>query len=191
VVGITEKVVTVITEENIPTLIIPATMQMNQMNPLHLFLSLKNYLSQTVKRNLNLNMSKYPKPHIIDFAQLGDSGIGYISVAQNDKLPFEVKRIFWTYYTPESIVRGRHAHHQTQQILVAVAGRIIVNTESADGELHTFVLDKPNQAVYIPPDVWHTMQYSHTAIQVALASSLYDERDYIRDYQTFMDTWSR
>lgn len=136
-------------------------------------------------------MSTYSKPHIIDFAKLGESGIGYISVAQNDKLPFEVKRVFWTYYTPESIVRGRHAHHQTEQILIAVTGRIVVNTESATGEVHTFILDSPNQAVYIPPDVWHTMQYSHTAIQVALASTLYDEKDYIREYENFKKIWGK
>jgi dTDP-4-dehydrorhamnose 3,5-epimerase-like enzyme len=136
-------------------------------------------------------MSNYSKPHIIDFAKLGESGIGYISVAQNDKLPFEVKRIFWTYYTPENIVRGRHAHHQTEQLLIAVTGRIIVNTESASGEILTFILDSPNQAVYIPPDVWHTMQYSHTAIQVALASTLYDEKDYIRDYDNFKKIWNK
>ncbi|MES2559965.1 MAG: FdtA/QdtA family cupin domain-containing protein [Bacteroidota bacterium] len=134
-------------------------------------------------------MSKYPKPHVIDFAKLGESGIGYISVAQNNKLPFEIKRIFWTYYTPESIVRGRHAHHQTEQILIAVTGRIVVNTESATGELQSFILDSPNQAVYIPPDVWHTMQYSHTAIQVILASTEYDEKDYIRDYDNFKKIW--
>lgn len=134
-------------------------------------------------------MSNYPKPHIIDFTKLGDSGIGYISVAENETLPFTVQRIFWTYYTPESIVRGRHAHHKTEQILIAVAGRIVVNTESADGELLTFILDKPNQAVYIPPNVWHTMQYSHTAIQLVLASSPYDEQDYIRDYENFKSIW--
>jgi dTDP-4-dehydrorhamnose 3,5-epimerase-like enzyme len=134
-------------------------------------------------------MSAFPEPHIISFAKLGDSSMGYISVGQNDKLPFEVKRIFWTYYTPESIVRGRHAHHATQQILVAVTGRIVVNTESASGEIKTFILDTPDKGVYIPPDVWHTMQYSHTAIQVVMASTLYDETDYIRDHGDFKKIW--
>ena len=136
-------------------------------------------------------MSNYAKPHLVDFSKLGDSSIGYISVAQNDALPFEVKRIFWTYYTPESIVRGRHAHHQTEQLIIAVTGRIVVTTESAAGDIQTFVLENPNQAVYIPPNVWHTMQYSHTAIQVVLASTLYEESDYIRDYQSFKKIWSR
>jgi len=132
---------------------------------------------------------QYPDPYIIDFSRVGDPGIGYISIAQNDKLPFDVKRVFWTYYTPESIVRGRHAHHATEQILVAVTGRIIVTTESAKGDINTFILDRPEIGVYIPPNVWHTMQYSHTAVQVVMASSLYKADDYIRDYEEFKKVW--
>jgi dTDP-4-dehydrorhamnose 3,5-epimerase-like enzyme len=131
----------------------------------------------------------FPAPHLIVFDKIGDPSMGYISVGQNDKLPFEVKRIFWTYHTPESIVRGRHAHHETQQILLAVTGRIVVNTEAADGTIQTFILDTPDKGVYIPPNVWHTMQYSHTAIQVVMASTFYREQDYIRDHQKFKEIW--
>lgn len=131
----------------------------------------------------------FPAPHIIAFEKIGDPSMGYISVGQNGKLPFDVKRIFWTYHTPESIVRGRHAHHSTQQILLAVTGRIVVNTETADGQIQSFILDTPDKGVYIPPNVWHTMQYSHTAIQVVMASSLYEAGDYIRDHQEFQKIW--
>lgn len=131
----------------------------------------------------------YPEPHLISFGRLGESDIGYISVAQNNLLPFEVKRVFWTYFTPESVVRGRHAHHATQQILVAVTGRIIVTTDNGKGNIQTYVLENPDSGVYIPPNVWHTMQYSHTAIQMALASQEYDAADYIRDYEEFKQVW--
>lgn len=134
---------------------------------------------------------KYQEPHIIDFGKLGESSIGYISVAQNDRLPFKVERVFWTYYTPESIVRGRHAHYKTEQVLIAVTGRIIVNTEDASGNLLSFVLDDPSKGVYLPPHVWHTMQYSHTAVQMVFASTPYDATDYIRDYDTFKKHWSQ
>lgn len=132
---------------------------------------------------------EYKTPHIIDFGKLGESGIGYISVAENKNLPFKVERVFWTYYTPESIVRGRHAHHKTEQILVAVTGRIIVTTDNGKGSVETFILDEPNKAVYLPPNVWHTMQYSHTAIQMVLASHTYNADDYIRDYSEFLKIW--
>jgi mannose-6-phosphate isomerase-like protein (cupin superfamily) len=130
------------------------------------------------------------KPHIIEFPKIGTSNIGYISIAELAKsVPFEVKRIFWTYYTPESIVRGRHAHYETQQVLIALTGRIIVTTEMPGGEINTFALEKPEQGVYIPPNVWHTMQYSHTAIQLVLASTEFNESDYIREYQKFKEVW--
>jgi len=105
-----------------------------------------------------------------------------------DFLPFAVKRVFWTYSTPESIVRGRHAHHRTEQILIAVAGRILVTTELPTGEIQTFRLEEPHIGLYIPPRAWHTMQYSPGAVQLVLASHPYDEQDYIRDYQAFRAT---
>lgn len=131
----------------------------------------------------------YQPPHIIDFGKLGESNIGYLSIAENAKLPFKIERVFWTYYTPESIVRGRHAHYETEQILVAVTGRIIVTTDDGKGRIESFVLDEPNKAVYLPPNVWHTMQYSHTAIQMVLASKAYQATDYIRDYNEFLTVW--
>ena len=108
---------------------------------------------------------------------------------QQGLIPFEVKRIFWTYYTPESIVRGRHAHRATEQVLIAVAGRIIVTTEMPNGELQNFVLESPHVGIYIPPNAWHTMHYSHTAVQLVFASTQYNEQDYIRQYENFRKVW--
>jgi dTDP-4-dehydrorhamnose 3,5-epimerase-like enzyme len=126
------------------------------------------------------------KPYIIEFPMMGDPSIGYLSVAQfQNLLPFQPKRVYWTYYTPESIVRGRHAHHQTEQLLVAVSGTILVNIETIGGELFTYKLDRPDRGIYIPELAWHTMQYSHSAVQLIMASSSYDEKDYIRDYEAF------
>ena len=131
-----------------------------------------------------------PIPHLIQFPKLGDPAIGYISVIEQQQvIPFEIKRIFWTYYTPESIVRGRHAHHATEQVLIAASGRILVTTELANGEIQLFRLEDPYVGLYVPPCAWHTMQYSHSAVQLVLASHLYDEADYIRDHQAFQQRW--
>ncbi len=136
-------------------------------------------------------MAPYPAPHLIDLTKFGAPDIGYISVTEAwpGTVPFEVKRVFWTYYTPESIVRGRHAHHRTEQVLVAVAGRIIVTTEEADGTLQTVRLEDPRVGLYLPPSTWHTMQYSHSAVQLVLASQHYDAADYIRDHDQFREIW--
>lgn len=129
-------------------------------------------------------------PHLVNFPGIGASDTGYISLAETPLAAlFDVKRVFWTYYTPESIVRGRHAHQHTEQVLVAVAGRIIVLTELPGKEVQTFVLDRPDVGVYIPPHCWHTMQYSIGAVQLTLASTSYDETDYIRNYDEFRRVW--
>lgn len=131
-------------------------------------------------------------PYLINFPKLGGSEIGFISVAEQNKLmPFEIQRIFWTYYTPESIVRGRHAHYQTEQVLIATAGRIIVTTEMPDGKVSVHRLEDPHIGLYVPPHVWHTMQYSHSAVQLVFASHKFDEQDYIRQYEQFREVWRK
>ena len=125
------------------------------------------------------------EPKIIQFPKIGNSSLGYISIAENETLPISVKRIYWTYFTPEDIERGGHAHHDLEQILIAVAGKITVNTEMPGGLKNTFVLESPNQGVYLPKYSWHIMQYSHNAVQMCIASMVYEEKDYIRDYNEF------
>lgn len=125
-------------------------------------------------------------PLIINFPRIGHSNEGFISIAEHLKLvPFEVKRLFWTYYTPDSVVRGRHAHLITEMILIPVAGRIWVTTEMPCEDPVVTLLDNPSQGIYIPKLCWHTIQYSHNAVQLVIASTLYDESDYIRNYEEF------
>ena len=136
-------------------------------------------------------MLSYPAPYLLTFSQIGDAGIGYLSVSEKAEppLPFAVQRVFWTYYTPDNILRGRHAHRATEHVLLAVAGRIVVTTEQADGKLEIFRLESPHVGLYVPPNVWHTMQYSPGAVQLALASQPFEEEDYIRDFEEFRRVW--
>lgn len=127
----------------------------------------------------------YSKPFLIEFPKIGASGLGYVSVAEKQNLPIEVKRIYWTYFTPEDVKRGGHAHFELQQILLAVNGKIVLNTELISGEKNEFVLDKPHVGLFIPKMCWREMQYSHNAVQICIASIAYDEADYVREYQDF------
>ncbi|MBN8835552.1 MAG: dTDP-6-deoxy-3,4-keto-hexulose isomerase [Niastella sp. SCN 39-18] len=127
----------------------------------------------------------YKNPQIIQFPRIGNIMQGYISVAENNTLPFEVKRVYWTYHTPGTIHRGGHAHHELVQILVAVAGTILVETEIPGGIKEKFTLDTPEQGLLMPVYCWHTMQYSHNAVQMCIANMPYKESDYIRDYEVF------
>lgn len=127
----------------------------------------------------------YKKPYLIEFPRLGNTMEGYISVSENNTLPFSTNRVYWTYYTPESIRRGGHAHHQLEQILVAVSGKIIVETEMPGGVTERFILESPNVGLYMPIYCWHIMQYTHSSVQMCIANMVYDEKDYIRDYNEF------
>jgi hypothetical protein len=124
-------------------------------------------------------------PHLIEFSKIGGPQLGYISVAEKEGLPFDVKRVYWTYFTPEDVKRGGHAHYDLQQILVAVAGTIIVTTETLSGVKQEFILNRPNMGLFIPKMCWREMQYSHNSVQMCIASMEYAEADYIRDYNQF------
>ncbi|MBW7840016.1 MAG: FdtA/QdtA family cupin domain-containing protein [Chitinophagaceae bacterium] len=126
------------------------------------------------------------EPYLIQFPRIGKTIEGYISVAEGENLPFEVKRVYWTYFTPESIQRGGHAHHLLEQILVAVAGKIVVNTQMPGGKVRKFILESADQGLFMPKYCWHEMQYSHNAVQICIANMVYQESDYIRDYEEFL-----
>jgi dTDP-4-dehydrorhamnose 3,5-epimerase-like enzyme len=128
----------------------------------------------------------YKEPTILDFGTIGDTQIGYISVAEFPKnLPFEIKRVFWTYFTPNNVVRGKHAHKELEQILISVTGTIWVSTENVHGEKKEFVLDEPRKGLYVPTFYWNELRFSHNAVLLSLNSQPYNSEEYIRDYQEF------
>ena len=129
---------------------------------------------------------KTSKPFIIKFPKIGQPSLGYISLAEKEDLPFTPKRIYWTYFTPEGVDRGGHSHFELEQILVAVAGEIIVTTELKDGTIEKFILDSPDKGLFIPKMCWRTMKYTHNAVQICIASVEYDVIDYIREYKDFL-----
>lgn len=131
-------------------------------------------------------MSGSKIPRLLEFSAIGDPSIGYLSIAAVEaEIPFPIQRVFWTYDTPEHVTRGRHAHHATETVLVAVVGRIVVFTEMPNGDTAQFILDTPQLGVYLPPDCWRTMTYGTGSVQMALASTDYAAEDYIRSYDEF------
>jgi WxcM-like, C-terminal len=126
------------------------------------------------------------KPHLIDFQSIGTPELGYITVAENNKnVPFDIKRVYWTYYTPQSVKRGGHAHHNLYQVIFSVSAHITITTESLSGEKQTFLLDNPQIGLYIPKLYWRDIVFSHSAVLLCLASEPYEVDDYIRNYDEF------
>jgi dTDP-4-dehydrorhamnose 3,5-epimerase-like enzyme len=124
-------------------------------------------------------------PHLIHLSKVGSPSLGYISVGENSALPFTVQRVYWTYFTPDSVIRGHHAHRELEQLIFATSGQIEFTVEGPDEKPETFLLNSPNVGLYVPRHYWRTIKFSHNAVLLCLASLEYDEADYIRDYDEF------
>jgi len=124
---------------------------------------------------------------LITIDQIGDRR-GHISVVENNKeVPFEIMRVFYLYDIPGGESRGAHAHKECHQLLVAVSGGYQV--EVNDGaNVRVYTLNRPNLALHIPPGIWASeINFTSGSICLVLASHEYDEEDYIRDYEDFIN----
>lgn len=112
---------------------------------------------------------------------------GNISVVENNQdIPFEVRRAYYLYDVPGGESRGGHAHKELSQLIIAASGSFTVTLD--DGRVkRTFTLNRPYQGLYVVPGIWRTLDdFSSGAVCLVLASHEYDEGDYIRDYNEFI-----
>lgn len=136
----------------------------------------------------NLSYKTRREPEVMDFGSIGKVDFGFLTFAQeNLNLPFEIKRVYWTYSAPENILRGHHAHRRLEQLLFAVSGKIEIEVEGPHRKKSKFILDSPQYGLYIPPLTWRTLKFSKDAVLLCLASLNYDEQEYIRHYEEFED----
>ena len=134
-------------------------------------------------------MSKLPTVYdcsLIYLSQLGDRQ-GHITVVNNsEEIPFSVKRVFYLYDIPGGESRGAHAHKECHQFLIAASGAFEVLLD--DGKTQRVVnLNRPTHGLHIPPGIWASeVNFSSGSICLVLASHLYDESDYIRQYEYYL-----
>lgn len=100
-------------------------------------------------------------------------------------IPFEIKRIYFISKATPKLPRGFHAHKKTQQVLFCIQGSIKLLID--DGKNQEEVkLNRPNTALFIDKMIWHQMyDFRKNTILLVLASGVFDEKDYIRDYESF------
>ena len=123
---------------------------------------------------------------IIDLPRIYDPRGILTVVEQLKEVPFDIKRVYWTYDVPGGESRGGHAHKKCQSFIIAVSGSFTVRLD--DGHKHeTYHLNHPYQGLLINTGVWRTLEdFSSGAVCLALASELFDENDYIREYDDFI-----
>lgn len=122
----------------------------------------------------------------IQFRTIGNEDIGsLVALEVGDQIPFDVKRVYYIYGTKKNIERGFHAHIKLKQLIVVLNGSCTFNLD--DGENHTTIeLSKPNEGLLINGLIWREMKkISEDCVIMVIASELYDESDYIREYREF------
>lgn len=113
---------------------------------------------------------------------------GNISVVENNtEVPFSIKRIYYLYDIPGGEDRGAHAHKELKQLVIAASGSFDIILD--DGNVkRSITLNRPYVGLLIVPGIWRELiNFSSGAICMVLASELYDENDYTRDYNEFLN----
>ena len=121
---------------------------------------------------------------IIDIPKIEDRR-GNLSVIEKEVIPFDIKRVYYLYDVPSDAYRGGHAHKEQYEFLIALSGSFEVVLD--DGfEKQKVMLNKPNKGLFIPTMIWRELEnFSSGAVCLVLASDVFDEADYIRDYEQF------
>lgn len=126
------------------------------------------------------------QPYVIEFQHFFTPEKGAITIAENGvQLPFEVKRTYWVYDNPADSVRGNHTHVYSEQVLVAMHGSVRVLLENLEGEEKEFMLNGPQEGLYIPPMWWRIIYLDSDSVCLSFSSHTYAEDDYIRDKEQF------
>lgn len=105
---------------------------------------------------------------------------------END-IPFKIKRVYYIYGVDRTVCRGFHAHSKLHQVLICVNGSVKIRLKNNSSEEIVF-LEKPEEALYIGPMIWREMfEFSENAVLLVLASDYYDDNEYIRNWDKYVD----
>jgi len=123
---------------------------------------------------------------VLQFADLGDERGKLVVIEGGQAIPFDIKRVFYIYESDSTVIRGQHANRESEFVLINVAGKSKVRI--TDGSEEFIVeLNNPMMGVYIPKMIWKDMyDFSSDSVLLVLASTHYDGKEYIRDYENYL-----
>jgi len=112
---------------------------------------------------------------------------GSLAVIEKEVLPFPIKRVYYLYDVPSDSYRGGHAHKHQESVIIALSGSFEVIIDDGSNKKRV-MLNKPTQGLYIPTNIWREIEnFSSGAVCLVLASTEFNEAEYIRDYKSFCD----
>jgi hypothetical protein len=131
-------------------------------------------------------MSPLDHCKIVDLPKITDPRGNLTFIEQNHHVPFAIKRVFYLYDVPTAEDRGAHAHKKLHQFLICLAGSFDVRVDDGTRQ-GLFHLNRPWKGLHIPCMIWASeVNFDPGSVCLVLASELYDESDYIRDYAEFL-----
>lgn len=127
------------------------------------------------------------KPEIINLSKIDDPRGNLTFIEQEKHIPFKIKRVYWIYDVPGGQIRGGHAFREQREFIVALSGSFDVVVFNGEKE-ERFSLNRSYYGLYIPNGLWRHMEnFSTNSVAMALSSTRYSEKDYIRDMAEFKD----
>ena len=124
--------------------------------------------------------------NVIDFPALGDERGSLVALETGQTIPFDIKRVYYLFGTQEGVARGFHAHHNLQQVAVCITGKCRMILDDGHNREETW-LDSSTKGLVIGDLIWREMHdFSEDCVLLVLASELYDEADYVRNYDEFL-----
>ncbi len=127
------------------------------------------------------------KPHLINLPKV-ENATGNYTLIEGNAIPFEVKRVYYLYDIPVGAERGGHSHINQSAFLIAVSGSFDVILKDGFSE-KIFTLDNPEIGLFVGTGVWRELNnFTSNAVCLVYSSDMFDENDYIRDYEDFLKT---
>jgi hypothetical protein len=125
------------------------------------------------------------KPIQINLPKLMDLRGNLSFIEEDTHLPFKIRRVYWIYDVPGGEYRGGHAFRETEELIVALSGSFDVVLHDGSQEFH-FSLNRSYYGVLVPKMVWRLLEnFSTNSLALIIASTNFDEADYIRDFSEF------
>ncbi|MGP9801373.1 sugar 3,4-ketoisomerase [Rheinheimera sp. NSM] len=125
--------------------------------------------------------------NLIELPVLGDARGSLVSIEANNTVPFDIKRAYYIFNTKDNVARGFHAHKNLKQLAVCVSGQCRFELDNGL-QRESVLLDSPAKGLFIVDMVWREMHdFSKDCVLIVFASEHYDEADYIRDYEDFLE----
>jgi|SRR5665213_2544704 len=127
---------------------------------------------------------------IVDLPKISDPRGNLTFIESQHHIPFEIQRVYYLYDVPGGAERGGHAHKELEQLIIAISGSFDVVLDDGENKKRVH-LNRSYSGLYVCPMIWRELcNFSSGSVCLVLASNKYDEADYYRDYDEFLQVRS-